>query len=159
MQDVPSLSPLLQYEPAPLWIALGFGALLGLLYFVIFWLTRRKPQKTLQTLAPAPPVTVDLNALKQQYLHDIDRVDKAYRSRELKARYAHQALSRLLKAFVTEAVHMPVKTMTLADLKKTRHQTLAAAIEASYEPEFAAIESGSVEKAVQTARKVVSEWS
>lgn len=159
MQDVPSLSPLLQYTPLPLFIALGLLVAVGTWYGLVFWLTRRKQQKVLATLPPSAPVAIDTSALKSSYLHLIDVVEEHYRARELKARGVHQELSMLLRRFVSEAGHVPTSTMTLSDLKKTRFTELATTIESYYKPEFAAVENGTVDNALAAARKVVSEWS
>lgn len=159
MQDVPKLSPLVSYQPIPLWIALGLIFLTVIIVGEIFWLTRRKPQKVLSTLPPAPVVIVDTTKLKQKYLAEIERVEQSYNAHKLKARFVHQELSRLLKLFVSEAAGAPVQTMTLSDLKRTRHTTLVPAIELFYRPEFAEIESGNVTDALSLAKKVVTEWS
>lgn len=159
MQDVPSLSPLLQYGPLPLFIAFGGVVVVCSMYAFVIWLTRKKPQKVLSTLPPAPQVAIDPTALKQEYLARIDAIEKAYRAHELHARGVHQQLSIVLRRFVSEVAHLPAQTMTLADLKKTRLATLVPIIESYYKPEFSAVEHGNVDEALAAARKVVSEWS
>lgn len=159
MQDVPSLSPLLQYGPLPIFIALGGVLLIGAWYGLLFWLTRRKSQKVLAALPPVPPPVIDTTAIKQDYLQRIELIEKAYRAKELRARGVHQQLSLLLRRFVSEIGHVPTQTMTLAELKKTRLTTLVPIIESYYKPEFSAVENGSVDDALAAARKVVSEWS
>lgn len=159
MQDVPSLSPLVQYEPWPLFIALGLVMVVGAWYGFVFWLTRHKQQKVLATLPPSRPVVFDTSKLKSNYLHLIDVIEEQYRAHELRARGVHQELSMLLRRFVSEAGRVQTETMTLTDLKKTRFTELATTIESYYKPEFSAVENGSVDSALAAARKVVSEWS
>lgn len=156
---MPELSPLLQYGPLPLAVAIGGIVLVAGWYVLVFWLTRRKPQKVLAALPPALPRVVDTSALKTDYLRRIDTIETAYRSRELHARVVHQQLSALVRRFVSEAVHVPAHTMTLADLKKTKFEALVPVIESYYQPEFSAVEKGNVDSALAAARKVVSEWS
>lgn len=159
MHDVPNLSPLLQYGPLPLILAGGVVLLLAGWYGFVLWLTRRKPQKVLATLPPAQPPVVDQASIRKMYLERIEAIEKAYNSRELRARAVHQQLSVLLRQFVSEINRLPAQTMTLADLKRSRLSALAPIIESYYKPEFAAIENGSVNDALAAARKVVNEWS
>lgn len=159
MQNVPELSPVLQYGPVPLIIAIAGLVLVVGWYGLVFWLTRRKPQKVLASLPPASPTVVDTSKLKAEYLQRIDTIEAAYRSRELRARVVHQQLSTLVRRFVSEAVHVPAHTMTLADLKKTKFEALVPVIGSYYQPEFSAVETGNVDSALAAARKVVTEWS
>lgn len=159
MQDVPSLSPLLQYGWLPIFLALSGIVLVCIWYGFVFWLTRRKPQKVLATLPPAPQPIIDRVAIKQAYLGRIDEIETAYRTHEMLARTVHQQLSVLLRRFVAEVNHVPAQTMTLADLKKTSLSTLVPVIESYYQPEFSAALHGSVDTALAAARKVVNEWS
>ena len=159
MQGVPSLSPLLQYSPLPLVIAGAGIVLVAAWYGLLLWLTRKKPQKVLATLSPAPQIVIDPSAVKREYLGRIDLVENAYRSHELKARGVHQQLSVILRWFVSEVAHMPAQTMTLSDLKKMKLSPLAPIIESYYAPEFSALEHGNVDEALAAARKVVGEWS
>lgn len=158
MQGELELSPLLQYDPLPAYIALGILSIVALWFGLVFRLTRRIEPKVLATVPPAPEVKKDLAGLKEVYLQKIAELDSQYKSRQIKARIVHQELSLILRSFVSEAEGMPIKTMTLSDLKKTKHHKLTPVIESYYIPEFAAVETGRVDDAVALARKVVQEW-
>jgi uncharacterized protein YneF (UPF0154 family) len=159
VQDGLELSPLLQYDLLPVYIAIGVLLLLAFWFGLVFWLTRKIEPKVLATAPPAPIIVKDLVGLKESYLQKINEIETQYRSRKIKARTLHQELSLLLRSFVSEAEGMPVKTMTLSDLKKTKHHKLTPVIESYYLPEFAAVETGKVDDAIVLARKVVQEWA
>lgn len=158
MQNAPSLSPLLTYDPLPLWLAAGLLALVCCWYGLVFYLTRKKHPKVLATLPPAPPVAVDLSSIKQHYLTMIDAIEASFNQRQLQSRAAHQELSALVRQFASEVEKMSIKTMTLSDLKKSRFASLTPVIEAYYPPEFASLDSGSVASACGLARTVVQQW-
>lgn len=159
MPDVPSISPLLSYELTPLWYVALVVAVVASWYGLVWWLTRKKIPEVLATLPPKAPAQLDFTALKQRYLQAIQETETAYRGRHIRSRALHQRLSELLRQFVAEAAHAPVRTMTLAELKQSRYTQLSAAIETYYQPEFAAAETDTVETALAVARKVVNEWS
>lgn len=159
MQRAVELREWMHYEP--IWLIIG-GVLMILLigwYGFVFWLTRKKKPRSLNTLAAKPYTPPDLTALKAKYLQLIADTETAHTNKSLSARAAHQQLSYLLRMFVYEARGHRVDTLTLADLKQTRYAELATAIEEYYLPEFASVERGSVASAAATARKVVTEWN
>ena len=139
-------------------LALGLLLLIAGWIGLIIWTTRRKPEKSLRTLPAAMPVAIDYSQLKAEYLGRINRVQADFDSRALRARGAHQQLSEILRSFVAEAARVPVRSMTLSELKRTQYAPLSEAIDSYYQPEFAAVESGSVATAADLARKVVTEW-
>lgn len=153
------LSPLLQYGFWPM-----AGVVVGLLLLcswigTVYWLTRKQSKPTLATLPASPIPAIDITNLKQQYLQQVDAIEKSYAHHEIRARTVHQLLSTCLRQFAVQAGRMPFTTMTLEDLKRTRYRVLADAVAEYYAPEFEAVETGSVAHAVQIARKVITEWS
>lgn len=158
MQGDVDLRPV--FEFSLLWLILGcvlVVIVIGWLVFVIF-ITRKRVQKTINTLPQVPYVAPDISLLKQKYLALIDDVEKKYASHEYTKRLAHQSLSTLLRFFVYEAQNHRVDVMTLSDLRKTRYLTLAKAIEGLYIPEFRRHEQGDVAAAASSAREMVSSW-
>ncbi len=158
MPDAPSLSPLLQYQP---WLMLTGCSLLllaAIWFGAIFWLTRRCPPKVLATLPSAPTPLVDIQHIKERYLGEIAQIERSFIAREISSRRAHQLLSQALRTFASCASRSPLQSMTLTELKKTQHHSLADTIGSYYQPEFAAIATGSVEAAAAAARKVIWEW-
>lgn len=158
MSGTPSLSPLLSYDTGPLYIAIGIIIVVATWYGFVFWLTRHREQRVLTTLPPAAPIFIDNTYLKQVYLERIAAVERAYHNHEIRARVVHQQLSLIVREFVMYVERMPVLTMTLTDLKRSRQDRIAPIIESLYVAEFAAVESGSVDAALSASRKVVSEW-
>lgn len=158
MQNDVDLRP--AFDFSSIWLVLGcilLAIVVAWLIFVLF-ITRRRVQKTIKTLPKITYVAPDIRRLKQKYLALIDDVEKKYASHEYTKRASHQALSMLLRFFVYEAQNHRVDVMTLADLRKTKYQTLAKAIEGLYIPEFRRHEQGDVAAAVSSAREVVSTW-
>ncbi|PID30298.1 hypothetical protein CSA80_02620 [Candidatus Saccharibacteria bacterium] len=152
------LSPLLNYASWPLFVAIGLICLVVAWFIFVYWLTRKKPDNVLANLPPQEPIPVDLTQLKAAALEKIGQVEQNYAEKRINARTAHQYLSAILRDFASQAAHMPLHTMTLAELKRTQYGQLATTIGEYYRPEFAAISSGSVADASAAARKVVSEW-
>lgn len=159
MHDIPDLSPLLSQGPLAMIYAGGCIVLLSTILVSILLITRRRQQKTLASLSPAPSLAIDLTLLKSEYLEKIDAIEHEYRSRTIYARVLHQQLSTVVRQFASHATQSSVATMTLADLKRSRHTKLVPIIEGYYAPEFSVVENGNVDEALAGARKVVSEWS
>ncbi len=159
MSNSPDFREWASYEP--LWLMIGCMLLLmvALWYGAIFYLTRRKKQRTVASLPPRAYTPPDLTALRAKYLQLILEVEGHYTAKALSAREVHQKLSYLLRMFVFEIRGHRVDTLTLDDLKKTRYTELTAAIESYYLPEFTAVERGNVNDALALARKVVTEWN
>ncbi len=159
MSNSPDFREWVGYEP--LWLVIGciLMVMLVLWYGAVFYLTRRKPPRTIATLPLKAYVPPDLTALKAKYVQLILEVEGRYAAKTLSAREVHQKLSYLLRMFVFEIRGHRVDTLTLDDLKKTRYTELTAAIESYYLPEFTAVERGSVADAIALARKVVTEWN
>ncbi|MFZ1258179.1 MAG: hypothetical protein WAQ25_01795 [Candidatus Saccharimonas sp.] len=159
MSATPSVSPLLQYDGMPIAIAALLAVAIILWFGVVFYMTRKKAPKKLAVKSPDMLPVVDLSGLRQKYLQQIQSVEDSYRGKHINARALHQSLSLLLREFVSEVERMPLTTMTLTELKQSRHKKLAPTIEEYYKPEFATVESGNVDASLTAARKVVTEWS
>lgn len=159
MPNKPELREWVSYDS--IWLVIGLILLILLLawYGFVFFITRRRKQRTLETLKPKPYIPPDLTNLKAKYQALITEVEQKYTGKELSARQVHQKLSYLLRMFVFEARGHRVDTLTLDDLKKTRYDELTKAIEQFYVPEFAAVQRGDVPSALELARKVVAEWN
>lgn len=144
-----------------LWLIMACAGivLLFLWYGFVFWVTRRKHQRTLATLKPLAPPPLDIPAIQAKYFGLISEVEQAYTRGEIKSRAVHQKLSILLRFFAQEAHGIRAYSLTLSDLRKTRYTQLTAAIDAYYRPEFDAVLVGDVSAALTTAREVVGTWS
>lgn len=159
MFDAKDAYPLVNYSP--IWITIGIiliGTVIGW-YVTVFWITRKKPVRTVATLKPREMVIPDIAAIKKKYLALIDEIQQAEARGEISSRVAHQKLSIALRFFVYEAQGIKAYVFTLADLKQTRLTNLASVIEQYYMPEFQAVSHGSIPDASNQARQVVSTWS
>ena len=142
---------------SPVWLLVGLLFLAGAVFIVvmIYYVTRKKEIKTLKNIPLKPPKVVDLNALKAKYLAMIDEVEKNFKARKVKASVAHQQLSLIVRLFYYEALGFHADVLTLSDLKKSHYTLLADTIEIYYPNEFDIIQRGSVNEAVDLARKLV----
>lgn len=138
------------------WLAL-LGVLLVLVYFaVVLWLTRRRPEPT--ATPPAPPEDA-----RGRHLAEIDRIEAEARDGVLTLREAHQGLSETVRSYVDLVTHLPARTMSLADFRKSAPGPLADTIALMYPPEFAPGDEGHAveqfDSALDHARRLVSAWS
>lgn len=144
-------------EYSPVWFLFGL-ALIGLAIgavIVIFYLTRHKEIKTIANLKIEPPKIVNMNVLRNKYLHLIDEAEESFRRRQIKASECHQKLSKLVRMFYCEAMSFHADIMTLSDIKKSNHKDLAALIEKLYPDEFDTLEKGPVAESAERARQIV----
>ncbi len=160
MQDVSELmNGPFYYGIIWLFIGLLFLAIAIGIIITIFYLTRKKEIKSLASLKPQKPKTIDLDALKAKYLEMIDEIERLFKERKTKASVAHQQLSLVVRLFYYEALGFHADILTLNDLKKSRHEHLAQVIEEYYPDEFNGLEEGSVAQSAEKARELVKEQS
>lgn len=156
MQDVSDL----MYGPfyySVVWIFVGllFLAMAAAIIAVIYYLTRKREIKTIANLKPKAPKVIDIGALREKYLAMVYEVEKQFNARKTKASVAHQQLSLITRLFYYEALGFHADVLTLADLKKSRHQQLTQVIEKYYPDEFDGLEKGSVANSANLARQLI----
>lgn len=137
-------------------IAIILFLLVGVMFFLIFFLTRKKEIKTIAKLPATEPIVIDMNALRAKYLAMIAEVVSKYEARKIKASEAHQELSLVVRRFYAEAYKFKAEFLTLSDLKKTNKKPLTDAIEKYYPDEFDLLEKGSVADAAEIARQLIN---
>lgn len=142
-----------------IWLLIGlvFLGLAILIVVFIFYLTRKKEIKTIANLKPQAPKVIDIEALKAKYLAMVDEAEKQFNARKTKASTAHQQLSLIARLFYYEALGFHADILTLADLKKSRHERLTQTIEKYYPDEFDGLEKGSVSNSAEMARNLIKE--
>ena len=148
--------PPVQYSV--LWLLLGFGifVLIAVGYFLIWWLTRPKPQPIDPSrLQPAYVLTP---TVRDRYLGLIDDVNTRHTAGETSYSEAHHELSSVVRSFALEARGVRAPYMTLADLRRTNHTPLADTIEGYYPGAFSGTEGESVARATERAKALVSSW-
>jgi hypothetical protein len=111
--------------------------------------------------AAVPGLGVD--AVRQEYLRQIDAVVQRARSGEVTDRQAHQQLSVLVRHFVQEVSGILAPTMTLTELTESgeRHRlaTVAETVAALYPGEFGTHRAETLEDAAALAREAVTRWT
>ncbi|QYJ04052.1 hypothetical protein KUV85_17280 [Nocardioides panacisoli] len=140
-----------------LWFALLAVLVVIAYYLATWWLTRERSEPA--DTAPPPPPAPDAQG---RHLAAIDRIETEVRSGVLALRDGHQQLSETVRSYVDLTTHLPARTMSLADFKRTAPGQLADTIELMYPPEFAPGEEGRAGErfdiAVERARGLVSAW-
>lgn len=150
------------YEPFYyniVWALIGIAFLLLAIVIigVVFYVTRKKKIKTLQSLRIEQPKVIDINALRVKYIGLIDQAERNYNDHRIKASVAHQHFSLIVRLFHGEAMGFHADIMTLTDLKKSHYKNLIATVESLYPDEFDTLEKGSVANAAEKARKLIRE--
>jgi len=156
MQGAEVYYPPVQYSP--LWLLLGIGIflLIAVGYFLIWFLTRKKPQPVEQPRGPWVPQLTP--TVRERFIGFIDQVGARHASGETSYVDAHHELSIIVRSFALEARGVRAPYMTLDELKATRHKPLADTIEDFYPGAFSGLEGEPVASAVQRAKSLVSEW-
>jgi hypothetical protein len=142
-----------------IWLIVGilFLGLAVAIVALIFYATRKKEIKTIANLKPQAPKVIDIEALKAKYLAMVDEAERQFNNHKTKASKAHQQLSLIARLFYYEALGFHADILTLADLKKSRHERLTQTIEKYYPDEFDGLEKGSVSNSAEMARNLIRE--
>jgi hypothetical protein len=148
------------YAPDPyqgrwLWLGLGLAGLVLLWYGFVWWATRERRVRRAREPVPGR------DALRADYLRQIDGVLRRARSGEVSDRRAHQQLSVLVRHFVQEVSGIAAPTMTLTDLTESgdRLVTVAETVATLYPGEFGTHRAETLEGSAALARQVVTGWS
>ena len=139
------------------WLVFGIVCfvLLALMYFFIFFITRKKVIKNLATLKQLPPKIINKDELKQKYLALIAQAEAEHAQGLSKNSVAHQQISLLTRLFFCELHGIHTDVMTLGDLKKSRFSELSAMIEGFYPNEFNMLEKGNVTESANSAKQLI----
>lgn len=139
------------------WLIFGIVCfvLLALMYFFIFFITRKKVIKNLATLKQLPPKVINKDELKQKYLALIAQAEAEHAQGLSKNSVAHQQISLLTRLFFCELHGIHTDVMTLGDLKKSRFNDLSAMIEGFYPNEFNMLEKGNVTESANSAKQLI----
>ena len=153
-------NPSLMHEPlfySIIWLVVGllFLVLFVAIIVMIFYLTRKKPIKTIANLTPKSPKAIDINSLRQKYLQLIDQTEQAYGMRKIKAAQAHQSFSIIVRLYYAEVCGFHAEVLTLRDLRHSKNTKLAKLIETYYPEEFSGVERGSVFESSKKARELI----
>lgn len=171
------LAPL-QYSAWFPWAGLGLLALVAAWYTFVLLGTRRRPAARAAAQSPAAPPagTADLARLRDEYLRQIDAVDREAAAGTRSDRSAHQELSLLIRSFIRDASGVDAPRMTLAELRAAgqaphrqagphhvpsghHFRAAADAVAGLYQGAFAAAPASAVPDAARAAREVVRSWN
>lgn len=161
MSAADELYPPAQYGWGWMLLALGVIALLILLGWLLFFLTRSKRSIVLPGAEQITPPAGDvLSMLRTEYNGEIDRIEGAYRSGDIDARAANLELSRVVRTFVNEYSGLEAPVLTLDDLVRQGVQPeLIDAVGRHYYPSI--FRRGSAidpHAGAEAARLVVKTW-
>ncbi|WP_336644780.1 hypothetical protein [Microbacterium sp. USHLN186] len=154
------------YPPAQYgwgWIvaAIGILLLLTLAAWLLIVLTRPRRSITLPG-APvhSPPTAEVLDALRADYLADVQRIEDAHRAGSISARQANLELSRSVRAFVNEYSGVEAPVLTLEDLTaRGVHPALVDALRRHYYPSiFQRGPAVDPVRGAEAARLVLQSW-
>jgi hypothetical protein len=152
------LNPPIQYD----WIWFIIGTILFLTipiwYGVVYYLTRKKPVKTFNTLRTLP-TGADLDKLKEKYLRLIEEWYQRYQRQEISLKTLHRSLSMNCRYFVYEAKHFPAPLLTLSDLRLGPYPLLTRLIAKYYPDEFDVIDHDSAANSVDAAKGFIQQWN
>lgn len=139
------------------WLVFGLFCLIliALMYFLVFYTTRKKPIKSLATLQKLPPKIINKDELKQKYLTLIAQAESEHAQGKSKSSVAHQQISLLLRLFFCELHGIHTDVMTLSDLKKSQFKDLSDMIEKFYPNEFDMLEKGKVSESAEKAKQLI----
>jgi hypothetical protein len=143
---------------SPLWLVLGVVLLLLIAGWIIFVLlfTRRRRQPV--PADPLPGIPYQVGALRERFIALIDEVALAHATGVLDFRQSHQRLSLIVREFAGSARGIRAPYMTLEDLRALQLTPLSATVGELYPGAFSGQENGSVQQAVDRARRLVGEW-
>jgi hypothetical protein len=103
-----------------------------------------------------------LATVRREHLARLDRVEAAVTAGALSARAAHQSISEIVRAFVTDVGPVDARTMTLEQLRESTSAEVVDLVELLYPPEFAPAQQGRPDErltpALQDARRLVATW-
>ena len=161
MPEPDAFYPPAQYDAIWLvWLLLALVMLSGLAALLLL-LGREQPVPPPVVAAPPPaPPTVPPNTLREQYRKEITRFEERYRSGEIDERTAHQAFSRLVRAFVSEHSGLEAPVLTLSELteRKVDASLLTLMRKRLYPGSFKERSPMSVEDSAKAARSLVAKW-
>ena len=152
------LQPALSY---PIWYLIGgilLFCLVGGWIALVYIITRRKRQRTLQTLKPKPYVPPNPYQIQQKYIALINDVELSYGRHDVSSRAAHQLLGKLVRFYVYEVNGNRVDTFTLDQLQRSRYPAVTRAVSAYYPASFRRFSSGDVANSAQLAREAIMTW-
>lgn len=145
-----------------LWPIILLGlVIIGIVVVLIILKLNVRPKKRTapKTANPQPIKSVDVNALRMQYLKQLDDVEQAFRNQKLSIRKAYQNMSAIVRKFVQERTGIKANSYTLEDIKKLNMPQLEALIGEFYSPEFSVKSEGDVFEALEKSRRIIEEWN
>lgn len=145
-----------------LWPIILLGlVIIGIVVVLIILKLKGKPKKKTEAKTEnlQPVKAVDVNALRMQYLKQLDEVEQAFRNQKLSIRKAYQNMSMIVRKFVQERTGIKANSYTLEDIKKLNMPQLETLISEFYSPEFSVKSEGDVFEALEKSRRIIEEWN
>ena len=119
---------------------------------VYLFLTRQKKEKPIVIIKPEKK---DLLAIKNNYLEQLDKLNK---NDKLSIRKSYQTLSVIIRNFIYEVTQIKVPYYSLEEIRQTNIPELTQLVEEYYHPELAKDAEGTIESSIQKTREVIERW-
>ena len=119
---------------------------------VYLFLTRQKKEKPIVIIKPEKK---DLLAIKNNYLEQLDKLNK---NDKLSIRKSYQTLSVIIRNFIYEVTQIKVPYYSLEEIRQTNIPELTQLVEEYYHPEFAKDAERTIESSIQKTREVIERW-
>lgn len=145
-----------------LWPIIVLGlVIIGIIVVLVILKLNLKPKKKPDPVKETPQQikAVDRDALRNQYLKQLDELEQAFRNQKLSVRKAYQNMSVIVRKFVEERTGIKANSYTLNDIKKLNMPRLEALISEFYSPEFSVKSEGDVFAALEKSRRIIEEWN
>ncbi len=151
------LAPATPVGYADLWapLAVAAVALVVAYYAVVLWATRRRAPRT----APSARTVV---SARRAALTRLETVGAEVAAGRTTPRGGHQQVSDTVRGYVATVSGRPVRTMTLADVRRDGPPALADLLAEVYPPEFAPedrVAEDRFDDALARARDLVATWT
>lgn len=124
----------------------------------VFVLVSTRRGRVAAPATPGPPSEAAVDAIRRRYLGLIDETRAAYATGELDERDAFHQLSMLMRAYVEEREGTRTVTLTLRELRERELTPLSEAVARLYPGAFAPSSRGTVARAIDDARGLVTSW-
>lgn len=145
------------YGLIPLWIL----ALFLLISLFIFIRNKKRANKKSQRKDPdrSPKIKHVTPSKKEKYITILSDLKKAYLQEEISEKEFYQDLSFTIREFIEVSTGFDITKKTLEEIKLMHLPGIGELMEEIYVPEFSEESSGSPEKIIDKAIRIIEKWS
>ncbi|MBX3098081.1 MAG: hypothetical protein KF761_00745 [Salinibacterium sp.] len=148
--------PPVQYQPW--WGLLGLLILALVVAWWVFVFASTRASRVPPPSTSSPSRGPSTATIRKRYLELIEETRAAYANGDVHERDVYHQLSILLRTYVEEREGTRTVTLTLRELRTTEFVPLSDAVARLYPGAFSPDYTGTVAKAIDEARAVVTSW-